>query len=450
MVTTSLNEFNSTKPLHFKFSKSKSKKKNLSDTTLVDSQEQNHRRNSETHDWQNIFNPQNLVQMFGQKKVEVIIGKISVYEIQWPEKQQKVEVTISQYSDWLNQTKSSDYGNLTKYPKKQYWAYLSYQRVFQLFGGNEMFMRCKPWINIFKSLDEQCKGEQSDLNLWWGSSGSYTPCHFDSNGFNIVFQVYGSKLWVLFPPSEYPKMYPTRIPYEETSVFSEINILQPDYAKHSKFDGLPSYSVTLNPGDVLFIPKHWWHYVESVSDSLSINSWFKMECDIFDRMKEIITAIHMNVYMNGIQIRDETVMSLIKMSEMNRSELVFDYFSTFMPHKIDLVRNPESLAKLKIEHHFLCSCKTETQKHAHLNTPFYNIKHNLYTLDLELNPGTNYKIKKLKKFTVKADSKNEIKIKRKRSRFSFSNNIKPLSNFLKSICDYANLDLIIYNHLNNA
>ena len=43
------------------------------------------------------------------------------------------------------------------------------------------------------------------------------------------------KKWILFPPSDSEYMYPTRIPYEESSVFSLVNIARPDLDKHPQF-----------------------------------------------------------------------------------------------------------------------------------------------------------------------------------------------------------------------
>lgn len=31
--------------------------------------------------------------------------------------------------------------------------------------------------------------------------------------------------------------------------------------------------VDLDPGDVLFVPARWWHYVENLSTAISINTW---------------------------------------------------------------------------------------------------------------------------------------------------------------------------------
>ena len=37
------------------------------------------------------------------------------------------------------------------------------------------------------------------------------------------------------------------------------------------------YIITLNAGDVLFVPRHWWHFVYTHSESsISINTWLEM------------------------------------------------------------------------------------------------------------------------------------------------------------------------------
>jgi len=69
-------------------------------------------------------------------------------------------------------------------------------------------------------------GTQS--TFWLGSQGAYSVCHYDTYGCNLVAQIYGRKRWVLYPPSQTHCMYPTRIPYEESSVFSQVSVRSPD------------------------------------------------------------------------------------------------------------------------------------------------------------------------------------------------------------------------------
>ena len=48
--------------------------------------------------------------------------------------------------------------------------------------------------------------------------------------------------------------------------------------------------IDLNPGDVLYVPHNWWHYVESLTNSISINSWVDLKIeDDFCRLKEILS-----------------------------------------------------------------------------------------------------------------------------------------------------------------
>ena len=57
-----------------------------------------------------------------------------------------------------------------------------------------------------------------DTTFWMGSSGAGTRLHYDTYGTNFVAQLYGRKRWRLFSPSA--QIEGTRIPYEESSVFS--------------------------------------------------------------------------------------------------------------------------------------------------------------------------------------------------------------------------------------
>ena len=69
-----------------------------------------------------------------------------------------------------------------------------------------------------------------------------------------------------------PKLPCLRVPYEESSVYSTYD---PRTSSINDVGHIPpSHSFVLEEGDILFIPKHYWHFVETVTDlSLSVNLW---------------------------------------------------------------------------------------------------------------------------------------------------------------------------------
>lgn len=78
------------------------------------------------------------------------------------------------------------------------------------------------------------------------------------------------KRWHLFPPEDTQKLYPTRIPYEESSIFSQVDVLQPDLSRFPAFRGARPHVVTLQPGQVRIpdenLPGYLW--ILSFIDSL--------------------------------------------------------------------------------------------------------------------------------------------------------------------------------------
>lgn len=43
-----------------------------------------------------------------------------------------------------------------------------------------------------------------------------------------VAQLHGRKKWLLFSPEDTTRLYPTRVPYEESSVFSRVDPRAPN------------------------------------------------------------------------------------------------------------------------------------------------------------------------------------------------------------------------------
>ena len=125
---------------------------------------------------------------------------------------------------------------LMRFPSSQYWIYADYKYMSQL---------CE---DLVEPVDWSVFGFEGrngiESTLWIGSEGAYTPCHYDTYGCNLVAQLSGKKRWLLFAPSDSKNLYPTRIPYEESSVFSEVNISCPDLNRHPLYESVNRYEVS--------------------------------------------------------------------------------------------------------------------------------------------------------------------------------------------------------------
>ncbi|CAG9789210.1 unnamed protein product [Diatraea saccharalis] len=165
------------------------------------------------------------------------------------------------------------------------WMYFDYKYLHQWFSSDSELFKEVSW----KDFGYSNKGA-SDTTLWVGNKGAHTPAHQDTYGFNIVSQVYGKKLWILFPP-EAGGLKPTRVPYEESSIYSELNFYCPNNL--DVFNGLSGgRMVVLSAGDALLVPRGWWHYVQNVDPlNISLNMWLPHEKDTTTRVSEALIKI---------------------------------------------------------------------------------------------------------------------------------------------------------------
>nr|XP_009480256.1 PREDICTED: HSPB1-associated protein 1 [Pelecanus crispus] len=198
-----------------------------------------------------------------------------------------VKATLEEFLAWSCGQPSCLSGPFSCYEYSKYWAYADYKYIARVFENKPEIFQDIRWSDFgFPGRS----GKES--TLWIGSEGANTPCHLDSYGCNLVLQVQGRKRWHLFPPGDASFLYPTRIPYEESSIFSKVNVANPDLKRFPKFRNATAHVVTLSPGQVLLVPRHWWHYVESIDPiTVSINSWIELDADHEARVEEAITRM---------------------------------------------------------------------------------------------------------------------------------------------------------------
>jgi len=118
------------------------------------------------------------------------------------------------------------------------------------------------------------------LLSWIGPKSTITGFHADWAE-NLNVQIIGSKIFYLVSPKYNKNMYPSPT-YERFSTASLVDMKNLDKKKFPLFEESKIIKVVLEAGDAIYLPRGWWHYVESLEPSINvsvhywkINSFFR-------------------------------------------------------------------------------------------------------------------------------------------------------------------------------
>lgn len=103
--------------------------------------------------------------------------------------------------------------------------------------------------------------------MFFGGEGSITRNHVDIDMSHVfITQFQGIKRIWLFPWEQSDLMY--KLPYNFHSI---INIKEPDYEEFPGLKYLNGYEAVIKPGETLYIPSGWWHYIQYETEGYSVS-----------------------------------------------------------------------------------------------------------------------------------------------------------------------------------
>ena len=117
--------------------------------------------------------------------------------------------------------------------------------------------------NDIGPLDEYLASGSQQGFFWFGPQGTITPLHHDLTN-NFMAQVYGRKLVKLIPSYDLPFLY------NDQHCFSQVDAAAVDAARFPQFRNVRMIDCEIGPGDLLFLPVGWWHYVKGLSISMTV------------------------------------------------------------------------------------------------------------------------------------------------------------------------------------
>ncbi|RMB34177.1 hypothetical protein C8J47_1898 [Sphingomonas sp. PP-F2F-G114-C0414] len=112
--------------------------------------------------------------------------------------------------------------------------------------------------------------------LWLGNA-IRVATHYDLME-NIAVVIAGRRRFTLFPPDQVANLYMG--PYELTPAGTPVSMVDPDSPDLERYPRFAqamenAREATLEPGDALYIPFHWWHAVASLAPvNMLCNYWW--------------------------------------------------------------------------------------------------------------------------------------------------------------------------------
>ncbi len=203
-----------------------------------------------TSEWKamQLWTPEYFADHFGDAEVEVVIGRESDPEHEYNFDRHKAQVAMREYIRMVVEGgETNDFYMIAQ-------NYLLGRPEFQeLYGHLD---------SLDGYLDDASM--RGRVRVWIGPKGVITRLHHDPNPV-MMAQVYGHKQVKLISPFHLNNVS------DNGEFLCTLDLDHPDYNEFPRMRSVDIPEVTLEPGDLLFIPTGWWHWVKGLDVTISMS-----------------------------------------------------------------------------------------------------------------------------------------------------------------------------------
>jgi hypothetical protein len=120
--------------------------------------------------------------------------------------------------------------------------------------------------------------EKEYWSVYVGPEGSLSPLHRDFWGTHAYLaQIRGRKRAILFAPEDSEFLYGGRVDPAE-----------PDLERFGLFGRATAYECVIEPGDLLYVPPDWWHWVRGLEKSVTVSHNFFNEFNVNEHLTQLV------------------------------------------------------------------------------------------------------------------------------------------------------------------
>lgn len=196
------------------------------------------------------------------------------------------------YIQFINDEQHPPPSNTISTPSNYELVYMAQHELFPILAQDITVPYLCSYSTTNNTYEGVGHGKLYSSLFWFGPPGCKSTLHYDPCD-NLLMQLVGRKKIILHPPQ--PEIclgwrerhyknndnarndwYYSGPKYGQQYNTSSVDVECPDFIKYPLYrQALPGHVSILLPGDILFIPKQWWHFLRALDTSISVNVWWR-------------------------------------------------------------------------------------------------------------------------------------------------------------------------------